>query len=149
MGYRCGFPAHMRRPVGAAGVGHICDHSNRSCPRCAWALAAAGAVTVLICGCSLVGDWQTVSVRPAGEHFPITNLTLDKQHGFTATYDYDGQRRTCAGRYEWSGMRLVLEPVDGQRRVYRARRRINGRLVLVHEDTMSRVVATLERTGVD
>ena len=105
------------------------------------------ASAALVSGCGLTGTWRTIAVIPEGDRFPVTSVTFDKHHRFTATSDEDGHQRTSTGEYKWNGLRLILNPSRGCKQTYRCRWRLDRTLVLTHRRAGQKVRATLERTG--
>ncbi len=96
-------------------------------------------------GCSIAGSWQRVAVDPPGAPFPIDHVTFDRNDNYTATWSHDGRPRTSTGRYHWNGFKLDVAQEAKMPRSYRARLRLDGKLVLTYEEGGAKVMATLEK----
>ena len=96
-------------------------------------------------GCSLAGSWRTVSLDPPGAPFPVDTITLDRDNNYTATWTWDGARRTTTGRYKWNGSTLEVAPPGSLPRKYGARLRADGKLVMTYMHGDAKLTATLER----
>lgn len=113
----------------------------RTCAGTTLALLSALSAT----GCSLAGSWQTVSVEPLGLPFPLEAITLDNDNNYTATWAHDGQRRTTTGRFKWNGRSLELARQGFSPRKYRAKKRLDGKLVMYFEQNDVTMTAILEK----
>ncbi|MHC5111129.1 MAG: hypothetical protein ACYTHJ_14765 [Planctomycetota bacterium] len=96
-----------------------------------------GSIMVLLAGaassgCGLTGTWHTISVQPEDETFPLTHVTFTSDGRYTATMEFDGERRTSTGAYRWSLGKLTIDPERGEQRVYKGRQLFNGDLLLTH-----------------
>ncbi len=105
--------------------------------------ACVGAVA----GCSIAGSWKRIAVDPPGVPFPVDYVTFDHNDNYTATWTYEGKTRTSTGRYHWNGFSLEVLQTGSQPRKYRARRQLDGKLVLTYEEGAAKATATLQRVG--
>ncbi len=96
-------------------------------------------------GCSIAGSWKTVQVDPPWVPFPVETMTLDPDNNFTTTWNQNGADRTATGRYKWNGRTLEIARQGFEPRVYQARLRMDGKLVMTLEQNNAKVTATLER----
>ena len=98
-------------------------------------------------GCSIAGSWRVVSTNPPGAPFPAQVVTFDRNNSYTATGPEEDGGVTSTGQYRFNWFNLdILEP-GNMPRTYRARRQLNGALVLTYEQRGAKVSATLVKTG--
>lgn len=109
-----------------------------------------GRVPLALCllaffGCGIAGSWKRVAVDPPGAPFPMDHVTFDRDNNYTATWSQQERARTSTGRYKWNGFKLDIMERGSLPRAYRARLRLDGKLVLTYEERGAKVAATLER----
>ena len=75
----------------------------------------------------------------------MDHVTFDRDNNYTATWSKQERARTSTGRYKWNGFKLDIMERGSLPRVYRARLRLDGKLVLTYEERGVKVAATLER----
>lgn len=98
----------------------------------------AALVTVLGgCAPKLSGAWETVDVQPPDASFPFNRVQFDPAGKYTATGLYDAGGRmtsdvhTTTGDFRQSGSQLQIQPHKGDPRVYRLRRRLDGKMEII------------------
>ncbi len=98
-----------------------------------------------VAGCNIVGSWRTVEIEPPGASFPVQMVSFDQGNRYAATRLHHGKKQTSTGRYEFNGHALKI--IDGNTlpRTYRARLRLDGRLVLTYQEGDTKVTATLSK----
>ena len=109
--------------------------------------ASITALAGLTCltGCSLVGTWCPVKVKPEEARFPIASLTLVDDETYCVTSTSGDRTGTTSGTYEWTGLKLILRREDGPARVFPGHLRLDGKLVLTHEDAGGTTTGVLEK----
>ena len=96
-------------------------------------------------GCSLVGTWSTVEIKPADARFPIASVTFADDGTYCISHTVGGRTGTSSGTYEWHGTMLVLKPANAPPARYAAYWAIGGRLIPSQRADHDRVTAVLER----
>ena len=99
----------------------------------------------LLDGCSLVGSWCTVTIDPDSAPFPITAVTLVDDGTYCVAHASGGRARTSSGTYQWTGLKLTLNPEGGPPQTYPGYLRLDGKLVLKQHSDGRRVTAILEK----
>lgn len=94
-------------------------------------IVAAGCL-LWCAGCSLAGDWRTVSVIPApGDDMRVLSAISFAWDGrYTATERRSAEQTTSTGRYKWNGFRLKLMPEQGDPQEYPCMRSMDGSLAV-------------------
>lgn len=104
--------------------------------------APIAAILLLVVGCNMTGSWRTVSVDPSDAEFPISRLTLNADHRFTATGPIEGETRTRFGTYRMGMASLHLDPVHGEKETYGMSARANGTYQLIWRGSPDKVSVT-------
>ncbi len=105
------------------------------------ALACASAIG----GCSIAGSWRATAITPPGAPFPVEHVTFDRDSHYTASWEQDGRRCTSTGSYRFDGFSLEILQPGSLPRVYDARLRLDGKLVLTYAEGDAKVSAVLEK----
>ena len=109
----------------------------------AWVATLGG--LVCLTGCSLVGTWCTVKVKPEEAQFPIASVTLVGDETYCVTNTSGDRTGTTSGTYEWTGLKLTLRREDRPAQVFAGYLRIDGKLVLTHQGADGMITAVLEK----
>ena len=100
-----------------------------------------------LAGCSIAGSWRVTATDPPGAPAPVSVLTFDRDHNYTATWSHEGRTRTSLGRYRWRATGLAMTEAGELPRPHRARLRLDGKLVLTYREGDAKTVATLAKVG--
>ena len=104
-------------------------------------------LAVLIGGCSIAGTWETISVTPEefAEKFAFQRVTFGDRGTYTGMGMYGKMQINSKGEYDWNGMRLRIEPENGEAREYRGTLWWGDTLVLEHDHQGTIMKGTLKK----
>jgi len=98
-------------------------------------------------GCSLNGTWKAVRFEPAdaADAAPFRMVTFAEGQ-FSATRQAGDRLITSTGKFTWDGVKLTLEPSQGEKRVYPGRLNpFTRELALSHEADDQTVTAYFKK----
>lgn len=110
-------------------------------------LALAG-----LCGCSIQGDWKTVSVEPQEYTDKMfSTVSFGKDNMYTSTATYGGMVVTSTGNYKWNGMTGTLDvmPQEGETRQYKGSLMWGKTLTLEMDRDGEKIKGVMERKTSD
>ena len=103
-------------------------------------LSAMGTV-----GCRVSGTWTMDAVDPPGASFPLHQLVLDPNQGYSALWTENGKQKGSSGQYRWNGYQLKVAQAGRDPRTYGARLGLDGKLRMTYRENDQSVTATLIR----